>query len=86
MTEKNTHNLVRGMICVKSVNLTGSRAQQALARTSWKMLVRRFKLTAVGYNSHSHSKQQPKMGVMSRVKMQLTTEVTHSLESRGQVL
>jgi len=36
------------------------------------------------HGNHSHSGEQ-RTGVMSRDKIQLTTEATHSLESQGQV-
>src|SRR6266404_1041711 len=37
------------------------------------------------HRTHSHP-EEPRTGVVSRVKIQLTTEPTHILESRGQVL
>src|SRR6266404_1944313 len=37
------------------------------------------------HKSHSHA-GEPRTGIISRVEIQLTTEATHLLESRGQVL
>src|SRR6266404_2347789 len=37
------------------------------------------------HRSHSHP-VEPRTGIISRVKIQLTTKATHTLESRGQVL
>src|SRR6266404_1759239 len=37
------------------------------------------------HRSHSHA-GEPRTGIVSRVKIELTTEATHSLESQGQAL
>src|SRR6266404_78427 len=55
--------------------------------TSWRAKDRHHQQgqNPADYRSHSHTRE-PRTGIVSRVKIQLTTEATHQLESQGQAL